>query len=191
MATRHAANEIGACSLPLETYSTYYPVALGDIQSLGYLKFQPDLCGHILEIDCGKGSLKIIVTNSNLGGGLDLYASTWAKATGNLPPGQTRCSVQISSQNAFGFSQPKCFHATGETNNAYYHNVGLLNVGSQVVTKAILNGVLGSHRGANPYYSFDIKAAPTDTVTFYFSNGSAFVQTLGNCQDGTNKKYWS
>ena len=191
MATRHEANEIGACSLPAQTYSTCYPVALGDIQSLGYLKFQPDLCGHILELDCGKGPLKVIVTNSNLGGGLDLYASTWAKATGDLPPGQTRCSVRLSSQNAFAFSQPICYYATGETNNAYYHNVGLLNVGDRIVTKAILNGVVGSHRGANPYFAFDTNAASTDQVTFYLSDGTTFVQTLNNCHDGTNKKYWS
>ena len=39
------------------------------------LKFQitiilKELCGHVLEIDCGYGPLDIIVTNSNYGGGL-------------------------------------------------------------------------------------------------------------------------
>ena len=31
------------------------------------------MCGHIFTINCGKGDLDIIVTNSNLGNGLDLY----------------------------------------------------------------------------------------------------------------------
>ena len=59
-----------------------------------------DLCGHILRIDCGNGELNIIVTNSNLGGGLDLYSSTtWPQATNNKPPGQVKCSVQLTSSN--------------------------------------------------------------------------------------------
>ena len=60
----------------------------------------PDLCGHILRIDCGNGPLDIIVTNSNLGGGLDLYStSTWPKATNNQPPGEAHCSVQLTNIN--------------------------------------------------------------------------------------------
>ena len=93
LATRHGATEIGACSLPQGDYTVNKPVALGDIASLGYLKFRPDLCGHILRVDCGNGPLNIIVTNSNLGGGLDLYASSWSIATNNKPPGETKCSV--------------------------------------------------------------------------------------------------
>jgi hypothetical protein len=48
------------------------------ITELGYLKFKPDLCGHVLTINCGHGDLDIIITNSNYGGGMDLYSqSTW------------------------------------------------------------------------------------------------------------------
>jgi hypothetical protein len=74
LATRHAAYEAGACSLPQQSYAVTNPVALGNIDSLGYLKFQPELCGQVLQVDCGNGPLNIIVSNSNLGGGLDLYA---------------------------------------------------------------------------------------------------------------------
>ena len=77
-ATRHENHGGDACALPRVSYTTYYPFALGNIESLGHLKFKPDLCGHILNIDCGHGPLDIIITNSNYGGGLDLYSqSTW------------------------------------------------------------------------------------------------------------------
>jgi hypothetical protein len=67
LTTCHPAIEIGACSLPKANYAVKYPVALGDISSLAHLKFSPDLCGHILRINCGHGDLDVIVTNSNLG----------------------------------------------------------------------------------------------------------------------------
>jgi hypothetical protein len=68
-----------ACALPRSNYAFYYPFALEDIGELGDLQFRPDLCGHVLNIQCGDGpNLDIIVTNSNQGGGIDLYSkSTW------------------------------------------------------------------------------------------------------------------
>ena len=74
---------------------------MGDINSLQYLKFRADLCGHIVTIYCGDGALDVVISNSNLGGGLDLYASTWAKLTKSAPPGVTQCSIQLSSKNLF------------------------------------------------------------------------------------------
>ena len=97
----HGANEVGACSLPEGDYAVTYPVALGDIPELGYLKFDPDLCGHILEVNCGHGPLNIIISNSNLGGGLDLYTSSWNQATNGKPPGITKCSVKLTNLNTF------------------------------------------------------------------------------------------
>ena len=90
LATRHVNGGGDACALPRADYSVVYPLALGDVAELRELKFNPDLCGHVLQIDCGNGPLDVIITNSNLGGGLDLYSeSTWPKATNNLPPGRT------------------------------------------------------------------------------------------------------
>jgi hypothetical protein len=183
---------VGACSLPEGSYSVSRPVALGDIASLQSLRFNPDLCGHILTIDCGNGPLDIIVTNSNLGGGLDLYASTWSIATNNKPPGQTSCSVQLTSRNPLTNSNsPVCYHATGEVNNEYYHNVGLLNVGSRITTGATLNGVQGAHRGANPYYAFDGSASGNDQVVFRFQDGTTHSVFLRDCLSGAQKHMWS
>jgi hypothetical protein len=78
LATRHVNGGGDACALPATAYAVNYPFALGSIDALAHLKFKPDLCGHVLSINCGYGSLDIIITNSNYGGGLDLYSqSTW------------------------------------------------------------------------------------------------------------------
>jgi hypothetical protein len=79
LATRHVSGGSGdACALPRGSYTLNNPFALGDRPELGYLKFKPDLCGHILNINCGHGPLDIIITNSNYGGGIDLYSrATW------------------------------------------------------------------------------------------------------------------
>ena len=78
LATRHVNGGGDACALPARSYAITKPFALGDLPELGYLKFRPDLCGHVLNINCGFGPLDIIITNSNYGGGIDLYSSsTW------------------------------------------------------------------------------------------------------------------
>jgi len=81
--TRHGAYEAGACELPTSNYAVRYSVALGTINSLKDLKFRPELCGQILEVNCGYGTLNLIVMNSNIGGGLDLYSTSWALLTRN------------------------------------------------------------------------------------------------------------
>ena len=145
--TRHGATEMGACELPNAQYSVLTPVALGDIAALGYLEYNPDLCGHILKVNCGHGDMDIIVTNSNLGGGLDLYTSSWGKATNNLPSGITYCSVQLTSKNPILNAGPVCYYIQNEGNNMYYHNVAVFNVGSRIATRAVLKGKNGVHRG--------------------------------------------
>ena len=78
LTTFHGANEAGACKLPAQgSYSVRYAVALGNVPALGNLKYTNSMCGHILTVNCGNGDVDIIVMNSNLGGGLDLYGSTW------------------------------------------------------------------------------------------------------------------
>jgi hypothetical protein len=190
--TRHGATEQGACALPSVDYNVLNPVALGDIGELGYLQFSPDLCGHILRINCGNGDLDIIVTNSNLGGGLDLYESTWDMATNKSPPGVTRCSVQLTSQNPIRNSGPICYYIQGEGFNEWYHNVALLNTDNRIVNGATLNGKTGAHRGANPYYAFDVRASGSDQVTFELNDGSSQRVFLRDCVKGvTAKQDWN
>ena len=189
--TFHGASENGACSLPAETYSSSYPLALGDIPSLGGLRFTPDLCGHVLRVNCGRGALNVIVTNSNLGNGLDLYTSAWRRATNSMSPGITSCSVQMTSHSLFRRSGYVCYHATGETNNPYYRNVGLLNVRNKLVVRATYNGMNGAHRGNNPYYAFDGFGREDQRVRFYFSDGTSHSVLLRDCRSGEKKQMWS
>jgi len=107
LATRHdnGGGRGDACALPQANYVVTNPFALGDVGELGDLKFRPELCGHVFQINCGHGPLNIIVTNSNLGGGLDLYSQTsWPKATANAPPGDKFINVLRS---AFTRADPK------------------------------------------------------------------------------------
>ena len=144
-----------------------YPVALGTIDSLKDLKFRPELCGQILEVNCCHGTLHLIVVNSNIGGGLDLYSTSWARLTRNKPPGQTSCSVKLSSHNAFDFNGRR-------------------------VTRATIDGRQGEHRGDNPYFVFDF--GPIDgnkQIIFYLDDGSKTAVYLRNCEYQKQNKYWS
>jgi hypothetical protein len=131
------------------------------------------------------------VTNSNLGGGLDLYASTWNVATGGIPPGETKCNVYLSSKNSMYEPGPVCYYASGEVNNNWYNNVGLLNTGAKIVNGAKINGKSGAHRGNNPYYAFDGHISKNSQVEFSFQDGSSTIVNLSECRNGANKQIWS
>jgi len=192
LATRHGAFESGACALPKWSYGVVYPVALGDIAELQHLKFKPELCGHILTVDCGRGSLDIIINNSNLGGGLDLYGSTWDRLTNNQPPGQTKCSVKLSTRNALVAADNICFYKPGtDFGNRYYHNVGLLNTGDKLVTSATIGNKIGAHRGANPYFAFDGEVNDSEQIKFTLSDGSVKYVYLRDCIYLREEQMWS
>jgi hypothetical protein len=171
----------------------YGVLATGDIESLKHLKFQPQLCGQVLSVNCGYGLLDIIVTNSNYGGGLDLYASTWHKLTNNKPPGETSCTVQLTSRNAFNFNGPRCFYKPGtDYNNAYYVNVGLLNTSGRKVIKGTIDNQSGEHRGDNPYYAFNF--GPLDKnkqVIFTFDDGATHSVFVRDCEYQQSEQFWS
>lgn len=191
-ATRHSAHEPGACALPKASYNVQYPVALGDITELQNLKFKPELCGHVLTVDCGHGKLDIIINNSNLGGGLDLYASSWDKLTNNQPPGVTHCSVDLSSRNAISGAEYACYYKPGtDHTNRYYHNVGLLNTNNKLVTDASIGSKVGAHRGANPYFAFDGEVDDNDVVQFSLSDGSKKSVRLRDCIYLNDEQMWS
>ena len=141
-------------------------------------------------MNCGNGPLNIIVTNSNLGGGLDLYKSSWDKATNYKSPGQTYCSVQLTSQNTFSFDGPVCYHASGETQNQYYRAVGLLNTNNKIVVRAIFNGINGVPQSSAPYFQFNGYGLGSSPVVFSFSDGSSYSIPLNQCKDGSNKQMW-
>uniref|UniRef100_A0A915KPA5 Uncharacterized protein n=1 Tax=Romanomermis culicivorax TaxID=13658 RepID=A0A915KPA5_ROMCU len=188
LATRHVNGGGDACALPAGvSYALNTPFALGDISSLGYMKFKPDLCGHVVTIDCSHGSLDILITNSNYGGGMDLYSQvTWPTATANAAPGQVYCTAQLTSKNPLTGASNQCFYKPGTgTTNAYYRNVGILNTGGKIVKGATVGGAAGSHAGDNPYYAFNLGRAinVTEIVTFTFDDGTTYSTPFSSCVD--------
>ncbi|XP_055345536.1 uncharacterized protein LOC129593311 [Paramacrobiotus metropolitanus] len=193
LATRHAAHESGSCELPSASYTVQWPVRLGDIGSLQDLKYSPGMCGQVLNIDCRSGALDTIVNNANLGGGLDLYASTWDRATDSKPPGESRCSVILSTRNAMDANGPQCFYApTSEKNNAFFKLLGVFNTNGQVGVSASLDGRPGSFNGLQPYFAFH--GGPIDSgaqAVFRFSDGSTFSTSLRDCIAQSGVQMWS
>jgi hypothetical protein len=194
LATRHVHGEGGdACALPQVQYNNVDPFALGNV-GIGNLEFQPDLCGHVFQIDCGLGTLNIIVTNSNLGGGLGLYSeSAWPKATGNPVRGEARCSVQLSTQNSLYGGEFQCYYKPGtEATNAYYRNIGIFNTGRKIVTGATLGRQSGSHAGPNPYYAFTGRAIDAnEEVIFLFNDGSTHSVKFSDCKSVESEQRWN
>lgn len=191
LATRHSAYESGACALPNANYHVTNPVALGDIPALQDLKFKPELCGHVLTVDCGHGTLDIIINNSNLGGGLDLYGSTWDILTNHQPPGVTQCSAKLSSRNPMSAPEYSCYYKPGtDFGNKYYHNVGLLNTNGKIVTGATIGDIVGQHRGANPYFAFDGAIDDNVRITFALNDGSEKSVSLRDCIYLTEEQMW-
>jgi hypothetical protein len=195
LATKHPAREVGACQLPEGTYASgLYPVALGDIQSLGDLKFTSGMCGHILRVDCGHGPVNIIVSNSNLGGGLDLYGSSWDLATNHAPAGQTYCTVQMTDGKPLANApSPVCYYSPqSEQYNDWFKLLGLFNTGSRIVKSASINGVQANFNGQTSYLAFYNGPFNSDSrVKFTFTDGSTHEVKLNDCVREKANHIWS
>lgn len=193
LTTCHSATESGACELPEATYMYDKPVALGNIPALQYLAYRPGMCGHVLSVDCGHGPVEIIVSNANLGGGLDLYQSSWNAATDGEPPGQEWCSVELTDNNIFNFDSPVCYYQpTSEKYNDYCHILGIFNTGGRIAQSATLDNQSGSFNGIGPYFAFYFGPVSQEaTVVFTFEDGSSHSVTLKDCIREDNRHIWS
>jgi len=133
------------------------------------------------------------VTNANLGNGLDLYASSWDLATGGKAPGEEWCTVQLTNRNPFNFQGSRCYYAPGsEIYNDYYHELGVFNTGSRILTGATLDGRQGSFNSITAYFSFHGGPVSQDAqVTFKFKDGSSLSFRLQDCQRESRLHIWS
>ena len=61
----------------------------------------------------------------------------------------------MTSQSIFIFDGYVCYHATGETSNKYYRNVGLLNTKEKLVVSATFNAINGFAQSSSPYFVFN------------------------------------
>ena len=82
-------------------------------------------------------------------------------------------------------------HATGETSNEWYRNVGLLNVQDKRVVSAEFNGIKGVPQSNAPYFQFNGQEDASMPVVFTFLDGSTHSVELGECKDGFEKQIWS
>lgn len=185
-------NDEGTCLLPSEDYAVTYPIALGNKEKLDYLKFRPQLCGHVLEIDCGNGKFDAVIMNSNLGGGLDLYNSLWevAVTNRNKKMDEARCNVTLSKKNPFKSPGYRCYFGSDQTDNLYFRSVGLFNTNGKVVVGAQFNGRNGT-LSENGYFNFYNFGTDEDLVIFYFEFGETFSLYLKNCLAKLKNQKWS
>ena len=66
-------------------------LALGQSTALGNLAFRSGICGQVLTLNCGNGTVDAVVADTcGIGStacGVDLIGKTWRKLTNNQPPG--------------------------------------------------------------------------------------------------------
>ena len=99
--------------------------------------------------------------------------------------------MRMTSRNIFTFNGYVCYHATGETKNQWYRNVGLLNVQDKLVVSAEFNGIKGVPQSSAPYFQFNGQGESYMSVVFTFSDGSTHSVKLSECKDGSKKQIWS
>ncbi|CAF2526705.1 unnamed protein product [Rotaria sp. Silwood2] len=192
-ATHYLDNDSDGCALPVSHYTISYPVALGNIMALKYLKFRPELCGQVLTINCGHGSLDTIVTNSKPEGGLLLYTSTWNKLIKNNKTENVSCSVQLQFRNVFESSEPRCYYKLGTiTSTTHRYKIGILNTYGRIVSEATIDNQSAHPRGANSSYAFDFDFVDMNKeVIFTFENGMKNSFRLEECLHHQTEQIWS
>lgn len=186
------SSDSGGCQMPTGDYVITDALALGQSTALGDLAWKSGLCGQVLDVDCGYGVVQaIVVSTCNLGStscGVDMIEKTWNTATNNASPGETTCSVTLSTTNPLSGSAMQCFHRpNSDIGNAYYVILGVHNTGGKITKRATLAGVTGT-RGNDGWFMFNSAGQNLFTdnaiVTFEFEDGSSQQFTIGNCKPG-------
>ena len=166
----------------------------GHINYLGYLKFNPGLCGHVLAIDCGNGKWDVLVTDSDYGSGLNLYESSWNKVTNNLHDWHVKCSVRLSEKSSLSFEGYRCFHYySRDANYQHRRNFALLNTKDRIVTGATIGSSVGRHQNSQVYFRFDEldQSISGLKVKFSFKDGGSHEVLLTHCLNGSEKQRWN
>jgi hypothetical protein len=166
-------------------------LALGQIGSLGELRWRNGLCGQVLDVDCGNGPVRAVVASTCMLGtdacGADLVQSTWDRATNNKSPGEEWCTVSLTDANPLP-GGPRCYARpdSGGLDNAWYISVGVFNTKGRIPQWATLHGVQGQFMSDSQYFQFhsdgrDLFRSWSELV-FHFEDGSAETFQLGNCE---------
>jgi len=192
------STDAGGCQMPQANYRIQDALALGQSPDLGSLAWTHGLCGQVLRVNCGGNTVEAVVASTcNLGSGscgVDLITKTWNTATGNKPPGEAQCTVDLSTTNPLDDGAPVCYFRPNSGSQAYYSSLGVFNTGGRIVQRAVLAGVDGQFQSGSGYLDFNAQGTPkfTDdaTVTFYFNDNSSASFQLRNCKTSNSVYIW-
>eukprot|EP00122_Pirum_gemmata_P003021 Pgem_evm1s2731 len=190
-----AKTDSGGCSMPQTTYSILDAVAIGQIEALGALKTRgpstkhhmiPNpICGQVYKINCGGPDvLAVVASTCNLGNddcGVDMIGRTWAKATNNKPPGETSCSVTLTTTNAMPGGK-KCFYRPDSGSpTQYYFSLGVFNTNGKLVQGLEIGGVHGKPNGSSMYWDFNGNIN-SNTINISYEDGSTSTFDKSECK---------
>lgn len=187
--------------MPETSYAISHAIAVGDMPALGNLKLTNSLCGHVLKLHCPdspqEGVLAVVASSCNFGAGdcgVDLITKTWNEATGNKPPGITRCTVSMTDANAMSAAGEQCFVRPDAVSGSSerYTSCGMFNTGAKRVVSATLNGVSGTANGVSGYWDFS-GSGFTGSAIFEvaFADGSTSSMAYSDCQTPASVHIWS
>lgn len=182
----------GGCQMPTTDYVITDALALGQIQELGPLIWRSGLCGQVLDVDCGQGTIPVLVVDKcdvgNPTCGLDLTERTWNTLTANQEPGVTQCRVALSTKNPLPGNDMYCFHRPdSDIGNDYFVILGVLNTSGRIPASATINGVQGD-RNLDGWFLFSGNGQPlfpgSAPVTFTFEDGDSQQFLISDCRYG-------
>lgn len=185
----------GGCSLPQDDYVVMDAVALGQSVDLGDLAYRTPMCGQVLHISCGGTSTNAVVASTcDIGDtasghcALDMIAATWSKMTNGAPPGITKCSVVLSHENPIKGSKMICYFRPNTPASPYYVNLGVMNVGGEMLRDVTVDGIQGTYSNGI-WYAVNAAGGKqfsgSSVVEFSFESGRKVKFNLGDCRNST------
>ena len=124
---------------------------------------------------------------------IEIIIMLFYRVTKNSQPGQKFCSVRMTNKNMLSSSsRPTCFYEPdSEKNNDYFKLLALFNTGDKLVVSARVQGKgTGNFNGVQPYFAFNFKTSPGDTVTFGLSDGSTHSVRIADCVKVNRSQMW-
>lgn len=150
------------------------------------------MCGQVLDIDCGHGSVEAIVADiCDLGHddcGVDMILRTWNTLTKNAAPGVTSCTVNLSKTNPINANGMQCYHRPqSDIGNDWFVMLGVMNTGGRISASAKLAGIKGT-RADDHWFSFTSGGKDlfhdSSVVTFTFEDGGSQQFKMSDCKRG-------
>lgn len=183
----------GSCQMPKDDYVVTDAIALGQSNALGNLKWRHGLCGQVLQIDCGKGSVEAVVAGicnvSTDSCGISMIEKTWNQTTQLDKSDIASCNVALTNKNPIRGNTPVCRHRPTTANTSYRYRafLGVFNTGGKICSSAVAARLTGT-RTANDWFEFNAGSRPllvnSAQVIFRFEDGTESTFKLEDCRPG-------